>query len=52
MVIPGRYLPIPLALNSTGTLITENIRKALNYINKILLMGKSVVLHQENNIKY
>ena len=51
MVIPGRYMPIPLLPNSTRTLVTKNIRNTLNYINKILLMGKSVVLHQENNIK-
>ena len=50
-VIPGRYMPIPLLPNSTRTLVTKNIRNTLNYINKILLMGKSVVLHQENNIK-
>ena len=51
MVIPGRYMPIPLLPNSTRTLVTKNIRNTLNYINKILLMGKSVVFHQENNIK-
>ena len=37
--------------NSTRTLVTKNIRKTLNSINKIWLMEKSVVLHQENNIK-
>ena len=40
-----------LVPNFMRTLVTKNIRKALNYINKIWLMGKSVVLHQENNIK-
>ena len=35
----------------TRTLVIKNIRKTLNSINKIWLMGKSVVLHQENNIK-
>ena len=50
-VIPGRYMLIPLLPNSTRTLVTENIRNTLNSISKILLAGKSVVLHQENNIK-